>query len=134
MKVFAITRFKSNLRELEALAGRTLENEKAQVNFAKELVGESSVEAVVISLGAGGAALVHQKGYQYFRSPTVKIRSKVGAGDSMVAGMVLAISRGSSLSDAVRFGIAAGAAAVMNPGSTLCWREDAERLYDEMGS
>ncbi|MCF8053107.1 MAG: 1-phosphofructokinase family hexose kinase [Desulfobacterales bacterium] len=125
---------KPNLRELEALAGRPLENEEAQVNFAKELVGESSVEAVVISLGAAGAAFVHREGYQYFRAPTVKIRSKVGAGDSMVAGMVLAISRGSSLSDAVQFGIAAGAAAVMNPGNSLCCKEDVEKLYDEMGS
>ena len=125
---------KPNLRELEALAGRTLENEKDQVNFAKELVGEGSVEAVVISLGAAGAVLVHGEEYRYFRAPTVKIKNRVGAGDSMVAGMVLAISRGSSFSDAVRFGIAAGAAAVMNPGNTLCCREDAERLYDEMGS
>ena len=49
----------------------------------------------------------------------------------MVAGIVLALSRGESLPDAVRFGIAAGSAAVMNPGSELCRKEDAERLYHD---
>jgi 6-phosphofructokinase 2 len=123
---------KPNLRELEALAGESLENEKDQVNFAKQLIHEGSVEAVVISLGSDGATLVHEKMHRYFRAPTVKIQSKVGAGDSMVAGIVLAISRGASLTDAVNFGIAAGTAAVMTHGSELCRREDVERLYNEM--
>jgi 6-phosphofructokinase 2 len=41
---------------------------------------------------------------------------------------------GPAVSDAVRFGIAAGSSAVMSPGSKLCCKDDAERLYDEMGS
>jgi 6-phosphofructokinase 2 len=36
--------------------------------------------------------------------------------------------------DAVLFGIASGAAAVMTPGSELCRREDAERLYEKLRS
>jgi 6-phosphofructokinase 2 len=66
------------------------------------------------------------------RAPTVTIRSKVGAGDSMVAGIVLALSRGSAFIDAVQFGMAAGSAAVMTPGSELCRREDVERLYQKI--
>ena len=67
----------------------------------------------------------------YWR-PTVPIVSKVGAGDSMVAGMVLSLARGKPLRESVLFGMAAGAAAVMTPGTELCRREDAERLYEEM--
>jgi 6-phosphofructokinase 2 len=125
---------KPNLAELEALAGRPLESENKQVNFAKELVKEGSGEAIVISLGSGGAVFVHGEEHHYFRAPTVKIRSKVGAGDSMVAGIVLAMSRGDTLPDAVRFGIAAGSAAVMNPGSELCRKEDTERIYNNMAA
>ena len=66
-------------------------------------------------------------------SPSVTVRSKVGAGDSMVAGIALAIARGHSLRDAVRFGVAAGAAAVMNPGTELCHRADAERFFAQSG-
>jgi ABC-type lipoprotein export system ATPase subunit len=62
----------------------------------------------------------------------VPARSKVGAGDSMVAGITLGLARGHSLRDAVRFGIAAGAAAVMNDGTELCRREDAERLFEQV--
>jgi 6-phosphofructokinase 2 len=50
----------------------------------------------------------------------------------MVGGMVLALSRGFALPDVIRFGMAAGAAAVMTPGTELCRREDAERLYRQM--
>jgi len=62
----------------------------------------------------------------------VPVRSTVGAGDSMVAGIVLSLARGMSVRDAGRFGVAAGAAAVMTPGTELCRREDAERLYAQM--
>jgi 6-phosphofructokinase 2 len=46
--------------------------------------------------------------------------------------MVLALSRGKSLREAVRFGVAAGAAAVMTPGTELCRREDVETLYEQL--
>ena len=65
-----------------------------------------------------------------FRSPTVPIRSKIGAGDSMTAGTTLKLAQGWSLPDAVRYGVAAGASAVMTPGSELCRLEDTDRLYD----
>jgi len=62
----------------------------------------------------------------------VPVRSKVGAGDSMVAGVVLGLVRGETMETAARRGIAAGSAAVMTPGTELCRREDAERLYGQL--
>jgi len=50
----------------------------------------------------------------------------------MVAGIVLALSRGMTIQDAASFGVAAGTAAVMTPGTQLCRREDTERLFKEM--
>jgi 6-phosphofructokinase 2 len=50
----------------------------------------------------------------------------------MVAGIVLSLARGRPLRDAVRFGVAAGAASVMNPGTELCRAGDVERLYGEV--
>jgi 6-phosphofructokinase 2 len=84
---------------------------------------------VVVSLGGAGVLLVTGSGSERIGAPTVPIRSKVGAGDSTVAGLVLGLARGLELEDAVRLGVAAGAAAVMTPGSELCRREDTERLY-----
>ena len=87
------------------------------------------LELLVFALGAGGALWVSRDGREYFPSPQVPVVSKVGAGDSMVAGIVLSLSRGLGLRQAVQFGVAAGAAAVMNPRRELCRRQDAEALY-----
>jgi 6-phosphofructokinase 2 len=47
----------------------------------------------------------------------------------MVAGMVLSLSKGWNVADAMKYGIAAGTAATMNPGTELCKLEDVEVLY-----
>ena len=125
---------KPNLRELKALAAKELDEESHQVALARQIIQKGQSETVVVSLGAAGALLVWRDGCERLRAPTVPIRSKVGAGDSMVAGMVLALDRGESLLSAVRFGVAAGAAAVMTGGTELCRRDDTERLYAGMTS
>ncbi len=125
---------KPNLRELEVLSGEKIGDDSQIEAAAEKWVREGGCEAIVVSIGAGGAFLVSREGAERLPAPTVPIESKVGAGDSMVAGIVLSLARGGSLIEAVRFGVAAGAAAVMTPGTELCRLEDAERLYREMGS
>jgi len=125
---------KPNLHELEQLAGRDITGNEDIREVSRQLIDEGKVKAVVTSLGRGGAVLVTADHCKHVGTPTVKIRSKVGAGDSTVAGIVLALDRGESITDALRFGVAAGAAAVMNEGAELCRREDAERLYASMRS
>ncbi|MFQ5882032.1 MAG: 1-phosphofructokinase family hexose kinase [Candidatus Methylomirabilales bacterium] len=123
---------KPNLRELSQLAGRALDDEPNQEAAAIEMIEAGGCETVAVSLGGAGVLLVSRQEHERLRSPTVPIVSKVGAGDSMVAGIVLSLARGESLRNAVRFGVAAGAAAVMTPGAELCRREDTERLYKRM--
>lgn len=123
---------KPNVKELCDLMGREFKDEIDQYRAAKKLIDAGAAEVLVVSLGAAGALLVTEQGIQRFRSPTVPIQSKVGAGDSMVGGMVVALIRGKSLEEAVTYGVAAGAAAVMTPGSKLCRREDVEKLYEQM--
>jgi len=125
---------KPNIRELGDLAGREINNGSDLNRVALDLIGSARCKAVVVSLGAGGAVLVSPNGIEHVRAPTVRIQSKVGAGDSMVAGIVLSLARRRPLTEAVRFGVAAGAAAVMTPGTELCHREDAERLYAGMAT
>lgn len=123
---------KPNLRELGQLVGEDLPDDAAIERAARRLVREDRVGIVLVSLGAGGAVVVTGDGCERLRTPTVPVRSKVGAGDSMVAGVTLALARGEPVGRAVRFGIAAGAAAVMTEGSELCRRDDTERLFAEM--
>jgi len=123
---------KPNWKELGQLAGEDITSDEALEAAARRLIDAGTTKAVVASLGSGGAVLVTAEGRQHIRAPVVAVRSRVGAGDSMVAGMTLALARNHSLSAAVRFGIAAGTAAVMTPGTQLCRREDAERLFQGM--
>lgn len=123
---------KPNIRELGELIGRELTDETSQQEIAMEIVRSGKSSAVALSIGAGGVLLTSVDGSERLRTPVVPIKSKVGAGDSMVAGIVLSLVRGYELQDAVRFGVATGAAAVMTPGSELCRRDDAERLYGQL--
>ena len=122
------------MHELRELVGKEIKDESQQKAVAMKIVESGQSEAVAVSLGAAGALLVTKEGYEHLRAPTVPIKSKVGAGDSMVAGIVLSLAQGKSLRDAIRFGVAAGSAAVMTPGTELCRREDTERLYEKMVS
>jgi 6-phosphofructokinase 2 len=123
---------KPNMRELGQLAGHQIEGEDEQVDVAREIVRREQAQAVAVSLGAAGAVLVSEGKTTRLRAPTVRIRSKIGAGDSMVAGIVWSLAQGWDLVEAARYGVAAGSAAVMTPGTELCRREDTERLYEQM--
>jgi 6-phosphofructokinase 2 len=85
-------------------------------------------------MGSGGAILVDKETTKQFTAPTVRVRSRIGAGDSMIGGIALAIARGEPMETATRWGIAAGAAAVMTPGTELCRGEDARRLFEQVGT
>jgi 6-phosphofructokinase 2 len=62
-------------------------------------------------------------------APVVKRISTVGAGDSMVAGIITGLCNGKSILEAAKYGVACGTAATINPGTELCRLEDVERLY-----
>ena len=123
---------KPNIREFRELVGEEIKQESQIKVEAQKIVEKGWCEMLVISLGAAGALAVSKGFAERILPPTVPIVSKVGAGDSMVAGIVLSLARGKTLRESVLFGVAAGTAAVMTPGTELCRREDAERLYEVM--
>ncbi len=122
---------KPSLSELVTLMGGKVEGAAAQEAALRELIGRGVAEVIVLSLGSEGAVLASREGIERFPPLDVPVCSAVGAGDSMVGAMVLALSRGWNLHDAVRYGIAAGSATIMLLGTELCRAEDVERLYRE---
>ncbi len=123
---------KPNAREFEELTGEPFESEEQQEALARELVAQGRCEVLVLSLGAAGVLFVTADHVERVRTPAVPIRSKVGAGDSMMAGIVLGLAREMGLRAAVCYGVAAGAAAVMTPGTELCRRSDVEDLHTRL--
>ncbi|SPF77958.1 1-phosphofructokinase family hexose kinase [Pseudoprimorskyibacter insulae] len=114
--------------EAEELAGRPLPDRLDSAGLARDLVTSGAAEAVVIARGADGSVMACADGRWHTMAADVPVVSKVGAGDSFVGGMSLALARGDTLPDALQFGAAAASSAVMTPGTELCRREDAERL------
>ncbi|KAA9041104.1 1-phosphofructokinase family hexose kinase [Ginsengibacter hankyongi] len=123
---------KPNIGELAYLAGKDklLPGEIAIV--AKKIIEKGQCEAIVISMGMEGATIITKDTVDIITAPKVTRKSTVGAGDSMVAGIVFFLSTGKSLLEAAKFGVACGTAATMNPGTELCKRDDAFRLYNSM--
>lgn len=120
---------KPNLGELAKL----VKTEKLEVNEVDEAAGEiiakGKCEIVVVSLGPQGAVLVTKDQCEHIPAPPVQKRSTVGAGDSMVGGMVWALSEGKDLSEMLRWGVACGSAATMNDGTQLFKKDDAYKLF-----
>lgn len=122
--------WKPNSGELSALSGTEELTTETAIQAAKKIIAEKKSEIIVVSLGAAGAILITENITQRFNTPLVKRRSTVGAGDSMVAGIVLSLLKNKSLPDAVLYGVMCGTAATMNPGTELCRLEDVEQLYN----
>ena len=120
---------KPNLRELSQLANKDHISGMEQEDIARKVISEGKANILTVSLGARGAMVATEDSIEYVVPPTVKPVSAVGAGDSMVAGVVLSMSRGKSLQDAIKFGVAAGTAATMTPGSELCRKKDVDEIF-----
>jgi 6-phosphofructokinase 2 len=121
---------KPSKRELEVFAGHELD-EQGVIEAAKALIAKGAVENLIVSLGADGALLANSDGIIQMLAKTVKARSTVGAGDSFVGAMTWWLAQEKPIVEAFHFGIAAGAAAVMTPGTDLCRADDVHRLFNE---
>lgn len=123
---------KPSIRELREWVDHPLETRVEQVDAARTIVAHKVAEVVVVSLGAAGALLVTADMCECVPSVDVVSISGVGAGDSMVAGMVYSLIHQRSLMDAVRFGVAAGAAMLKTPGTAPCSPADVEVFYERI--
>lgn len=121
---------KPSLRELRECTGQELKAEAAQVSAAEELIDRGVARSVLVSLGADGALLVTPTGNWRFTALRVPAGSGVGAGDAMVAATTVGLVRGWSMTDSVRYGIAAGAAMLLTPGTATCGRPEVERFFE----
>ncbi|MBN3458592.1 1-phosphofructokinase family hexose kinase [Mycobacterium sp. DSM 3803] len=121
---------KPSIRELRECVGQELRTEAEQLAAAHDLIGCGVSQAVLVSLGGDGALLATPGHSQRFSAVQVQAGSGVGAGDAMVAAIAVGRTRGWPLNKSVRFGIAAGAAMLLTPGTATCTRPDVERFFE----
>ncbi len=123
---------KPNLKELASLAGIGNVSPITAATVAKRLIAGGKCKVIVVSMGSSGALLVTGEAIFEIPQPSVEVKSTVGAGDSLVAGIVYGLTQNYSLPETVRFAVACGSAATLNPGTQLCNKADAERIYKIM--
>ncbi len=124
--------FKPSLRELRDLTGQELPDTDSQVAAARILIEQGQAEVVAVSLGQDGALLVSHDECWQARSIEVDVKTTIGAGDSFVAGMVWSLARGDKLLTVFQYGMAAGAAALLAPGTSLSQAADVHHLLPRL--
>jgi len=118
--------------ELASFAGVKELPSAEEVEAAANRLLANGTQAVIVSMGAAGALCVSDGYSLRIDAPPAKVVSTVGAGDSMVAGIVWQLSQGMHLSRALEYGVACGTAATMHPGTSLCEKKDVDALLAGM--
>jgi 6-phosphofructokinase 2 len=95
-------------------------------------VNSRRVEIVALSLGHRGALLVERDRVLRAQPLPIKPMSAVGAGDSFLGGLVWSLAGGRDLESAFRVAVAAGASALLRPGTDLARPEDTHRLTGDV--
>ena len=110
---------KPNLEELSRLAGREFAGTDSIIEYCRGLV-EKGIEIVATSLGGNGALIVTDEEAWIGMVPCIEGEHTIGAGDSMVAGMIMGIVEDKPLEELFKIGLACGLSAVLNEGPGLC--------------
>lgn len=119
---------KPSQEELQHLVGWPLASIADIGEAATSLVTHGKAGMVAVTMGEHGALLAWEGGTLHLPAAKIEAKSAVGAGDSFVAAMVHALCRGQTAVEAFRHGMAAGAAAVMTPGTDLAYPADIEKM------
>ena len=93
---------------------------------------QSGAESAVITLGAQGAVAVNASGAWIAIPPAITALSPVGSGDAFLGGLVLGLSRGVGLAEALRLAVATGAANALTLGTGLVERKSVDRLIGQV--
>ena len=122
---------KPNMEELEELFGRKFKKDEEILKAAESII-ESGVSYVCISMGKRGAFLVGKEKTIFSPALPVSVKGIQGAGDSLVAGMCMAIEKETDMENMLRFAVASAGGSLLREGTKLCLKEDFERLLQKV--
>lgn len=120
---------KPSVGELRDWVGQELADDDAIAAAARAIIADGAVQIAVVSLGPDGAMLVSADEVVRVPALDAPVRSTVGAGDSMVAGLIAGLLQERDLADTLALGVACATAALLTPGSEVCRRPDIDRFY-----
>jgi len=121
---------KPNVVEFSELAGVELKTAGDIIKFART-INEKGVEVVVVSMGGKGALLVTRDIALRGTVPALS-DDTVGAGDSMVAGLVMGLVQSLPIERVFHIGLACSVSAVMNAGPGLAEPETFAKAFQQI--
>ncbi len=113
---------KPNLYELQTTFGSSCSTKEEVCSLAREITGRG-VEIVCVSLGKEGAVICDRQDAYFAPGLDLEVKGIQGAGDSMVAGMCVAMEKGLPMQEMLRYGMAASAGSLVLEGTQMCGRE-----------
>lgn len=122
---------KPNVNELQRLLGKEFDSRSSMIEKARSLL-KDELKIAVVSAGAEGAYVVLKDGGFWAKPPEVEVKNTVGAGDSLIGGIVFELDKGNSLENAVKLGVACGTATAMSEGTAQGTKEDIEKILPEV--
>jgi 6-phosphofructokinase 2 len=123
---------KPNLHEFQDLVGISASDDGALIEAARDLIGRGQAEIVALSMGPQGALLITRDLALRASGLPIDPVSVSGAGDSFLGAMVWSLMNDGGLETALRYAVAGGSAALLSPGTELCFPADVHRLVAEV--
>ncbi len=118
---------KPNKKEFADLTGKELSRLDEFAEAAAEFAARYETR-LAISLGSDGAIAASRQEVWHVRPPQVTIKSAVGSGDSLLAGITYGLTYGFAFEEAMRYGVAAGTANALTVGAGVFTRDDFEQV------
>ncbi len=117
---------KPNIKEFADLAGRKAEELTDPGDLARLAVEVSNRYKTIVALSMGPSGVLVASGSETYRvvPPRIPIKSAVGSGDCLLAGITYGVTHGFSLREAARYGAAAGTANALSVGAGMFSTDD----------
>jgi 1-phosphofructokinase family hexose kinase len=122
---------KPNIKEAESLSGHPIESERDAMKAITFFL-DQGIKLVALSMGADGLLLASEETRIWAKPPQVQALNPVGAGDALLAGLIWALRRGTSLEEMARWGVATGTAAAMREGVSVGTQTEVKALYQQV--
>jgi 1-phosphofructokinase family hexose kinase len=122
---------KPNGEEAEKLTGISIHSPLDAVQAAKK-IHEMGTSVVITSLGKAGAILSTIDKSWLASAPKIEESNPIGAGDSLVGGVVWALSSGYSVNEALKWGVACGASTASTEGTAVGSKELVDKLFEQV--
>lgn len=121
---------KPNIHEFSRLIENNINEIDEIVRYAQSY--ENKIKYIIVSLGAKGVVGVSREGNYHVMPPKINVRSSTGTGDSLVGGIIFALSENVPFKEALALGVACGTASALNPVNSLCKADDIYKIRSEV--